>query len=209
MSTPANKQTQGQDGIRHNATNLGVTSSYKLKLFLLLSSPKETTEEVEAATQSLEAGRIHYRGNLGKLFLFPKSQGARLQSGDNDMNLVELFSGISTCPSASEFLRGNVSYGQDKHYQSFPGGPMAKTPHSQCRLPGFHPWSGNQIPHDTVKTQRSQIINKYLKIIKHCLKFHLTYLILSSVAQSCPTLCNPVDCSTPGFSVHLCAYISI
>ena len=22
------------------------------------------------------------------------------------------------------------------------------------------------------------------------------------VAQSCPTLCNPVDCSLPGFSVH-------
>ena len=24
----------------------------------------------------------------------------------------------------------------------------------------------------------------------------------SSVTQSCPTLCNPMDCSTPGFSVH-------
>ena len=24
----------------------------------------------------------------------------------------------------------------------------------------------------------------------------------SSVAQSCPTLCDPVDCSTPGFLVH-------
>ena len=24
----------------------------------------------------------------------------------------------------------------------------------------------------------------------------------SSVIQSCPTLCNPMDCSTPGFSVH-------
>ena len=24
----------------------------------------------------------------------------------------------------------------------------------------------------------------------------------SEVAQSCPTLCNPVDCSLPGFSVH-------
>ena len=26
--------------------------------------------------------------------------------------------------------------------------------------------------------------------------------ILSSVAQSCPTLCNPLDCTTPGFPVH-------
>ena len=25
---------------------------------------------------------------------------------------------------------------------------------------------------------------------------------LSSVAQSCPTLCDPMDCSTPGFPVH-------
>ena len=24
----------------------------------------------------------------------------------------------------------------------------------------------------------------------------------SSVAQSCPTLCDPMDCSTSGFSVH-------
>ena len=24
----------------------------------------------------------------------------------------------------------------------------------------------------------------------------------SSVAHSCPTLCNPMDCSTPGFPVH-------
>ena len=23
------------------------------------------------------------------------------------------------------------------------GGPMIKTPHSQCRGPGFNPWSGN------------------------------------------------------------------
>ena len=25
----------------------------------------------------------------------------------------------------------------------FPGGPVAKTPSSQCRGPGFNPWSGN------------------------------------------------------------------
>ena len=24
----------------------------------------------------------------------------------------------------------------------------------------------------------------------------------SEVAQSCPTLCDPIDCSLPGFSVH-------
>ena len=30
----------------------------------------------------------------------------------------------------------------------FPGGPVAKTPGSQCRGPGFNPWSENCIPHD-------------------------------------------------------------
>ena len=29
--------------------------------------------------------------------------------------------------------------------------------------------------------------------------------VVSSVAQSCPTLCNPMDCSTPGLPVRLFA----
>jgi len=31
---------------------------------------------------------------------------------------------------------------------------------------------------------------------------HLSQLYFTSVAQSCPTLCNPMDCNTPGFPVH-------
>ena len=31
---------------------------------------------------------------------------------------------------------------------------------------------------------------------------HLKSVQFSSVAQSCPTLCDPMNCSTPGFSVH-------
>ena len=27
--------------------------------------------------------------------------------------------------------------------EDLPGGPVAKTPRSQCRRPGFNPWSGN------------------------------------------------------------------
>ena len=27
----------------------------------------------------------------------------------------------------------------------FPGGPVVKTPYSQCRGPGFDPWSGNEL----------------------------------------------------------------
>ena len=29
----------------------------------------------------------------------------------------------------------------------------------------------------------------------------IPFFQFSSVAQSCPTLCEPIDCSTPGFSV--------
>ena len=34
-----------------------------------------------------------------------------------------------------------------------PGGPVAKTPFSQCRGLGFDPWSWKWIPHATVKTE--------------------------------------------------------
>ena len=36
-------------------------------------------------------------------------------------------------------------------------------------------------------------------IISH---LHHTNCFLCEVAQSCPTLCNPMDCCLPGFSVH-------
>ena len=35
-----------------------------------------------------------------------------------------------------------------------------------------------------------------------CMSNHPCILGISSVAQSCPTLCDPMDCSTPGFLVH-------
>ena len=41
--------------------------------------------------------------------------------------------------------------------------------------------------------------------VVNALLFHtlLNYLFMfSSVPQLCPTLCNPMDCSTPGFPVH-------
>ena len=33
-------------------------------------------------------------------------------------------------------------------------------------------------------------------------KFHMCVIQFSSLAKSCPTLWNPMDCSMPGFSVH-------
>ena len=40
---------------------------------------------------------------------------------------------------------------QKRKVRNFPGGPMAKTPCSQCGGPGFDPWSGNWIPHAATK----------------------------------------------------------
>ena len=37
----------------------------------------------------------------------------------------------------------------------FPGCPVAKTLHSQCRDPGFDLWSGNWIPHVATKSSHA------------------------------------------------------
>ena len=36
----------------------------------------------------------------------------------------------------------------------------------------------------------------------NCIKCIVNYSEVSEVAQSCPTLCDPVDCSPPGSSIH-------
>ena len=44
----------------------------------------------------------------------------------------------------------------------------------------------------------------FKKNFKELFKMLLEFLViqLSSVTQSCPTLCNPMDCCTPGLPVH-------
>ena len=37
---------------------------------------------------------------------------------------------------------------------------MAKTPRSQCRAPGFDPWSGSEIPHAATKKEDPVCHNK-------------------------------------------------
>ena len=37
--------------------------------------------------------------------------------------------------------------------------------------------------------------------IRVCMYVHM-FQWISSVSQSCPTLCDPMDCSTPGLPVH-------
>ena len=42
----------------------------------------------------------------------------------------------------------------------------------------------------------------HLRDSSHGPSFRIVSVQFSSVAQSCPTLCNPMDCSTPGLPVH-------
>ena len=39
-------------------------------------------------------------------------------------------------------------------------------------------------------------------VVSESLQPHGLYIQFSSVTQSCPTLCDPIDCSTPGLPVH-------
>ena len=44
-----------------------------------------------------------------------------------------------------------------------------------------------------------QMTNKYMKKMLNIIHYSVQ---LSSIPQSCPTLCDPMDCSTPGFPVR-------
>ena len=48
----------------------------------------------------------------------------------------------------------------------------------------------------------SYLPNKYLLIFCYTIGYTAFSAQFSSVAQLCPTLCNPMDCSMPGFSVY-------
>ena len=73
---------------------------------------------------------------------------------------------------------------QEVTFWDFPAGSVVKTPHSQCRGPGFNPWSGNWIPHATTKSPHAATktwcsqINTHLKKKKE-----LTYP--AAVPNSC------------------------
>ena len=63
----------------------------------------------------------------------------------------------------------------------FPGGPVAKTPHSQCREPRFELWSGTQIPHAT--TKRFHMLQLRPGAAKYINKLYIQTLIYKRRSQ--------------------------
>ena len=76
---------------------------------------------------------------------------------------------------------------------------MTKTPSSQCSCLGWSPGQGTRShmlqPRVCVRQQRLKILHAAPKTWHSSVQF-------SSVAQSCPTLRDPMDCTTPGLPVH-------
>ena len=90
------------------------------------------------------------------------STGSRTLSEDKwkaepDLVFTRLSWATQISPSAPS---KSVSASQETNQmdRDFPGGPAAKPLCSQCRGSRFNPWSGNQIPHATIKDQRSHML---------------------------------------------------
>ena len=52
------------------------------------------------------------------------------------------------------------------------------------------------------RKQRNRRCKEQWNFLKLPSDYHIASLQFSSVTQSCLTLCNPMDCSTPGLPVH-------
>ena len=77
----------------------------------------------------------------------------------------------------------------------FPGGLVVKTLCFHCRAPGLDPWLGNQ-GSACYEAQPERKKERKMSILLS------SKAVLCLVAQSCLTLCIPLDCSPPGSSVH-------
>ena len=76
---------------------------------------------------------------------------------------------------------------------------MAKTPSSQCMGPGF-------IPGLLTRSCRPQLrpgtAKKKKKNSSPTREIRRAFRMCLAVQRSCPTLCDPMNCSTPGLPVH-------
>ena len=93
---------------------------------------------------------------------------------------------------------------------SFPCGSAGKEPTCNAGDLGLIPGLGRSpgegkispLQHSGLENSMDCVVHGVIKSQTQLSDFHLLTCKFSSVAQSCLTLCNPMDCSTPGFPVH-------
>ena len=96
---------------------------------------------------------------------------------------------------------------REEHSRDFPGSPVVRTPCFHCREWEFNPWPGTEIlqaarhGQNMKKKECSSTIYNKPRRVQAAMRGVLTQSV-SSVAQSCPTLWDPMDSSTPGLPVH-------
>ena len=77
---------------------------------------------------------------------------------------------------------------------------MGVQDHLTCLLRNLY--TGQEGTESDVKQQTSSKLGKdYVKAV-YCHTVYLTYMYRECLCQSCPTLCSPMDCSSPASSVH-------
>ena len=78
--------------------------------------------------------------------------------------------------------------------------------HGQISLVGYSPWGSQRVTHDWAsfnwEWKQFMYVKTYLLYLHTTLCVDFWFFIFSSVAQSCPTLCDPMNRSMPGLSVH-------
>ena len=85
----------------------------------------------------------------------------------------------------------SIGFSKQDCWTGFPFPSPGDLPHQ-----GIEPWSSS-LQADTLPSE-SPGNSKFLLLVYFM--YQLNYI--SSVTQSCPTLCDPMNCSTPGLPVH-------
>ena len=91
-----------------------------------------------------------------------------------------------------------------RNVRDFPSSLVFKTVCFHCRGHGFHPRSGKRDPKcPAAWPKRGGGECEVMDVNQtYCGDHFATHQSVSSVTQSCPTLCNPMSCSTPGLPVQ-------
>ena len=100
------------------------------------------------------------------------------------------------------YYQFSFKFSKERDYSGFVSWPRIAWSWKSCEKA----WRGaNSTPHWVTEKRREWLwLNDHLSWFWLCWlsKAVLTQRLFSSVAQLCPTLCDPMNCSTPGLPVH-------